>query len=163
MLAAPVPETKKKSKDKKKAPTALSVRRRTLGLHGKVFDRLGLELLHVTDDGKAIVHAEHERLKQLLQRTSSLKDLGPREQARWANIDSFETIPLQLRVDGEWLQSLHREEASDVVFELQPVLTRRSRSRVAGHFRYPHTAEGRATDRVRHRFFRTALVPGQSY
>ena len=131
VLAAPVPETKKKSKDKKKAPDGI-VREKTDfgGLHGKVFDRLGLELLHVTDDGKAIVHAEHEQLEQLLQRTSSLKDLGPREQARWANIDSFETIPLQLRVDGEWLQSLHREEASDVVFELQPVLRRVEADRV---------------------------------
>jgi hypothetical protein len=92
--------------------------------HGRVFDRLGLDLLQVTDDGKAVVHAETEKFEQLVHRTESLASLGQREQARWATIDSFDVIPLDLRVDAIWLQHLSNDEPTDLVIELQPVLSR---------------------------------------
>jgi hypothetical protein len=131
VIAAPVSEVKKRSKDKKKAPHGTYKEPTDFGGdHGKVFDRLGLDLLQVTDDGRAIVHAERERLEQLVQRSASLDDLGAREQARWATIDAFDTIPLQLRVDADWLKALHQSDPSDVVIELQPVLTRVESDRV---------------------------------
>lgn len=125
VIAKPVPEIEKRSKDKKKAPEGtLKEEANFGGRHGRVFDRLGLDLLQVTDDGQAIVHAETERMDQLLQRAASLDELGAREQARWVAIDSFGTIPLQLRVDADWLRTFKPHQLADVVFELQPVLRR---------------------------------------
>ncbi len=125
VLAQPVDEVEKESKDKKKAPRGTFKEKTEFGgEHGRVFARLGLDLLQVTADGKAIVHGEKERVGTLLQRTTTLDDLGAREQARWATIDSFELVPLQLRVDDTWLRSLKLSQTSDIVIELQPVLTR---------------------------------------
>ena len=124
VLAQPVAEVEKASKDKKKAPGG-SFKEKTAygGIHGRVFDRLGLDLLQVTDDGSAIVHAESEKFDQLRQRSASLDRLGSREQARWVTIESFSTVPLELRVDADWLRLLKPDESSDVIIELQPVLT----------------------------------------
>lgn len=125
VLAQPVPEVEKRSKDKKKAPHGTFKEPTSFGdAHGKVFDRLGLDLLQVTEDGKAVVHGDRERVEQLYQRSQSLESLGAREQARWATIDAFETVPLEMRVDADWLQSLNQQQPSDVVIELQPVLNR---------------------------------------
>jgi hypothetical protein len=131
VLADPVLEIEKRSKDKKKAPQGTFSEKTDFGgSHARVFDRLGLDLLQVTDDGKAVVHAESEKFSQLLQRSSSLDSLGAREQARWATIDSFDTIPLQMRVDADWLRSITPDGVADVVFELQPVLSRVDADRV---------------------------------
>ena len=125
VIAQPVPEVEKRSTDKKKAPEGTFKEATDFGgQHARVFDRLGLDLLQVTDDGRAVVHAEAERMKQLRQRAASLDELGIREQARWVTIDSFDTIPLQLRVDADWLRTLKPHQPTDVVFELQPVLKR---------------------------------------
>ncbi len=131
VIAHPVPELEKRSKDKRVAPEGTFKETTDFGgQHARVFDRLGLDLLQVTDDGKAVVHAQAERMDQLVQRTESLEQLGVREQARWVTIDSFETIPLQLRVDADWLNTLNRQGSTDVVIELQPVLTRGEADRV---------------------------------
>jgi hypothetical protein len=125
MLAQPVSEVEKKSTNKKIAPQGTFKEKTEYGgAHGRVFDRLGLDLLQVTEDGQAVVHAEKERLDQLVQRSTSLDTLGPREQSRWVTIDSFNAVPLQLRVDADWLRSLRPAQTADVVIELQPVLTR---------------------------------------
>ena len=93
-------------------------------MHGRAFERLGLDLIQITDSGNAIVHGDAERLEQLSLRSRTLGTLGAREQARWATIDLFEAVPLQIRVDGGWLHSLKPNESADVIFELQPVLSR---------------------------------------
>lgn len=131
LMALPVPEIKKRREDKQgqlkevyKEPTEFG------GAHGRVFDRLGLDLLQVTDKGQAVVHADKRKIEQLQERSAGLNTLGPREQSRWASIDSFETIPLQLRVDADWLRSLKLHEPSDIVIELQPVLGRVEAERV---------------------------------
>jgi hypothetical protein len=131
VLALPVPAVKKRSKNKKRAPDGTYEEETHFGgAHGRVFDRLGLDLLQVTDDGRAVVHAEKGRFEQLVHRTESLESLGQREQARWATIDSFDTVPLELRVDASWLQHLRTSEAVDIVIELQPVLSRADADRV---------------------------------
>lgn len=125
VMAVPEPTVQKLSTDKRKAPAGVVDEATEFsGQHGKVFDRLGLDLLQVTDDGKAVVHADRERFDQLAHRSEILDALGAREQARWATIHSFETVPLSLRVDDSWLHSLSADELSDLVIELQPVLTR---------------------------------------
>lgn len=125
VMAHPVPELKKRSKDKKKAPDGIVIAETNFGgTDGRVFDRLGLDLLQVTEDGQAVVHGERDRIEQLLQRSRSLETLGAREQSRWANIDIFDTVPPNLRVDAGWLDSLRVDQPADVVFELQPVLGR---------------------------------------
>lgn len=131
VIAQPVADVEKRSVDKKKAPKG-TFRERTDfgGSHARVFDRLGLDLLQVTDDGKAVVHAQAERMDQILQRSESLAQLGSREQSRWVTIDSFATIPLQLRVDTDWIKTLRPHHVADVVIELQPVLNRVEADRV---------------------------------
>lgn len=122
VLALPVAEVEKRSKNKNKAPNGTLKEPVNFGANqGRVFDRLGLDLLQVTDAGRAVVHGEGERMEQLAARSASLDGLGVREQARWASIDSFETIPIQLRVDADWLKNLAPTQGSDVIFELQPI------------------------------------------
>ena len=124
VLTHPVRELVKRSRDRKKAPEGTFKEPTSFGAaHGRVFDRLGLDLLQVTDDGKAVVHADRERIDQLQRRSESLESLGTREQARWVTIDSFGTVPPQLRFDATWLATLRTQAAADVVIELQPVLT----------------------------------------
>jgi hypothetical protein len=131
VVAQPVTELEKRSKDKKKAPQGTFKEPTLFGdTHGKVFDRLGLDLLQVTSDGRAVVHGDKEKVEQLYQRSASLGSLGEREQNRWVTIDSFEMIPLHLRVDADWLKSLKQHQPSDIVIELQPVLTRVEADRV---------------------------------
>jgi hypothetical protein len=125
LLAQPVEELEKRSTDKKKAPEGTFKERTKFGgQHGRVFDRLGLDLLQVTEGGEAVIHADKDKFEQLLQRVVSLERLGPREQSRWATIDLFDTIPLSLRVDSDWLSVLKPNEPSEIVIELHPVLTR---------------------------------------
>ena len=131
VLALPVPELAKKSENKRKHPKGTYNEPTNFGSdHGKVFDRLGLDLLQVTEDGRAVVHAEKGKFEQILHRAESLESLGPREQSRWATIDSFAVVPLDLRVDASWLQALPTDEAADIVIELQPVLSRQDADRV---------------------------------
>jgi hypothetical protein len=131
VLAQPVPDVEKRSKDKKKAPQGTFKEPIQFGAsHGRVFERLGLDLIQVTEDGKAVVHAEADMVEQLRNRSAALDTLGAREQARWVTIDSFDTIPIQLRVDSDWLKALKPHDPSDIVIELQPVLTRVQADRV---------------------------------
>jgi Subtilase family len=124
-LARPVKTLTKLSTDRKKAPNGtFDEETKFGGMHGRAFDRLGLDLMQVTASGDAVVHGSHERLAQLLSRSESLELLGAREQARWVAIDKFDFVPIQLRVDDEWLESFGRDATVDVVFELQPVLSR---------------------------------------
>lgn len=125
VVARPVPELEKKSTDSRKAPSGILKDPTDFGgSHGRIFERLGLDLLEVTDSGQALVHGDRDRLEQLLQRSRSLDSLGTREQVRWATIDLFETIPPQLRVDAGWVATLQPNVPAEVVFELQPVLGR---------------------------------------
>ena len=124
VIALPEPDVEKSSKNKKLYPTGKYKEKTEFAdIHGKVFDRLGLDLLQVTDDGKAVVHADKAKFDQLVQRSEALNDLGPREQSRWATIAEFEMIPPALRVDADWLQTLKGDLSDDIVIELQPVLT----------------------------------------
>lgn len=125
VLAAPEAKLKKRREDRSGKLKKVYEEKTDFGAtHGRVFDRLGLDLLQVTEDGRAVVHADQARIDQLLKRSASLDKLGPREQSRWATIGEFETIPLQLRIDPDWLKSLKPHEPAEIVIELQPVLTR---------------------------------------
>src|SRR3989304_1767419 len=131
MLTIPVGQLVKKSDDKKKAPDGTYEERTDYGkTHARVLGRLGLDLIDVTDDGKAIVHAKPERVEQLMTRSQSLAELGPKEQSRWATLDSFDVVPPELRIDGAWLQSVKGIRSAEVVIELQPLLTRAEVERV---------------------------------
>lgn len=94
------------------------------GKDSRVFSRLGMDLLTVADDGSAIVHSTPERFDQLEKTAADLDEFGIREQVRWATIDSFDLVPLEFRIDQEWLDSLQHGRPADSVIELQPLLTR---------------------------------------
>ncbi|MGD1026958.1 S8 family serine peptidase [Candidatus Binatus soli] len=125
LLAKPVEAVAKLSQNKTKAPDGTySELTHYGGEHSLVFRRLGLDLISVHDNGSATVHAPTDRMERLLATTRSLADEGLREQARWATIDAFSTIPPGLRVDEIWLKSLSPALPTDVVVEFQPMLTR---------------------------------------
>lgn len=125
MIAMPEPCVEKVSKDKKKAPAGrISEEPDFGGSHGRVFSRLGIDLIDVGPSGEAVVHATPERLKQLVTRSASLSRLGQREQNRWAAIESFNIIPIHFRVDSDWLTEIKGQQTVDTVIEFQPLLTR---------------------------------------
>ena len=79
MVALPVPDIEKSSENKKKHPLGkYKERTEFAGTHGKVFDRLGMDLLQVTNDGNAVVHADKDKFEQLVKRSESLAQLGAR-------------------------------------------------------------------------------------
>ena len=125
LLAKPQATLKKLSDDKKKAPEGeLEEATAYSGKDSRVFSRLGLDLLNVADDGSAVVHTTPERADQLESTAATLDEFGIREKVRWATLESFDLVPLELRVDKDWLDSLSRGTPADSVIELQPLLTR---------------------------------------
>lgn len=94
------------------------------GKHARVFERLDLQLLRVTDAGDALVHAKRETLAQLEATAARLSDAGKGDQARWAFLKEFSLPPIEARVDVDWLRRLKAKVAHDVIVEFQPVLTR---------------------------------------
>ena len=125
VLAKPVTEIQKKSTNRKIAPDGIvSEPVRYEERESRVFRRLGIDLVEVTDSGDAVVHIRPERLEQLLSTTRILNEVGPREQARWASVDSFNLVPPQLRIDETWVRSLRTHTPTEAVVEFQPLLTR---------------------------------------
>jgi hypothetical protein len=125
VLAKPVGEVQKNSKNKKIAPDGVVAE----SVHyeerdSRVFRRLGIDLVEVTEEGHAVVHIRPERLEQLVSTTRMLGAVGLREQGRWASVDSFDLVPPQLRIDESWVQSLRTHTPTDAVVEFQPLLTR---------------------------------------
>ena len=94
------------------------------GKDSRVFTRLGMEMLRVTDDGSAVIHVTPSHARQLQATASTLADFGAREQSRWITVDSFEPIPVNLRIDEDWLQQLPPHALAEAVIELQPLLSR---------------------------------------
>jgi hypothetical protein len=125
LLAAPVEQLAKVSKDKRKAVHGKVFEQTDFAeKHSRVFRRLGLDLVSVADDGSAVVHMKPEMIEQLSNTAHSLPELGPREKSRWATIDGFGMIPPELRIDSDWLNTLRNKETTDAVIEFQPLLTR---------------------------------------
>jgi hypothetical protein len=125
LLAKPHARLKKLSDDKKKAPTGEYQESTAYsGKDSHVFSRLGIDLLSVADDGSAVVHATPERAAQLESTAATLNEFGIREKVRWATIESFDLVPMEFRIDKEWLESLTRGKPTESVIELQPLLTR---------------------------------------
>lgn len=92
--------------------------------HSRVFKRLGMDLVGVTEAGSAVVHMKPETVGQLSNTAENLAGLGAREKSRWATIDRFEMVPIEAKLDLNWLRSLKPQASDDAVIELQPLLTR---------------------------------------
>ncbi|MGC2612583.1 MAG: S8 family serine peptidase [Terracidiphilus sp.] len=127
IVAKPEESIKKLSKDKTKAPPGefATVVEHTdfSGAHSRVFNRLGLDLIRVTDEGSAVVHLRPEILDQLASTSESLERSGKREQARWVAFDEFQAIPVEVKLDEEWMNELPKDSVADAVIEFQPLLT----------------------------------------
>lgn len=115
----------KYSKDQRKAKDGRKVEEINLaGEHASIFQRLGLDLLAVTDQGQALVHASAERLDQLLATADGLGSAGAREQGRWAALSGFTPAPPESRADLQWISSIAPNTAAEVIVEIQPLLLR---------------------------------------
>lgn len=124
LLARPERALKKRKEDKKgDLKEEYDDLTEYFGKDSRVFSRLGMDLLAVAPDGSALVHSTPERVNQIEATAGTLNDFGIREKVRWATIDSFDLVPLELRIDQQWLASLPTRQPSDSVIELQPLLT----------------------------------------
>lgn len=124
LLSKPEDEVARDSKARDAKDGAKRVTADFAGKHARVFERLDLELLRVTEDGDALVHARPETLDQLEATAARLSDAGKGDQARWAFLREFRLPPIESRVDVAWLRQLDPEVSQRVIVEFQPVLTR---------------------------------------
>jgi hypothetical protein len=125
LLAEPVQQLAKASKDKTKAVGGKVFESTDFAeKHSRVFRRLGLDLINVADDGSAIVHMKPDMVEQMSNTAQTLPTLGPKEKSRWATIHNFAMIPPELRIDSDWLDTLRAKTVTDSVIEFQPLLTR---------------------------------------
>lgn len=123
-LARPEPSVRKLTSNIRKAPTGeFDEVVDYAGKDAKVLGRLGLDVVSVSESG-AIVHATPEKLERLETISAHLTDVGPAEQARWAMLSAFDTVPESLRADKEWLDRLSPSREHEAIIELQPLLTR---------------------------------------
>lgn len=124
VLARPTTGLEKKSVDKRKAQAGKLAVNVDYSLDdSRVFGRLGLDLIQVNKDGSATVHALPGRLESLMHSAQMLEGLGRREQARWATLDSFESVPHEFILDRDWLNDIRPKSHVDTLIELQPLLT----------------------------------------
>src|SRR5450432_111406 len=124
LLSSPEAKMEQDSKAKNAKDGLKQVTIEFAGKHARVFERLDLQLLRVTADGDALVHAKPETLDQLEATAARLFDAGKGDQARWAFLKEFRLAPIETRVDVEWLDGLNSKVAHEVIVEFQPVLTR---------------------------------------
>jgi hypothetical protein len=111
LLARPSPAVRKLSENRTLAPNGFLDELTTFaGKDSRVFTRLGMNMLNVTDDGAAVVHVAPQQAQQLYATASSLENFGPRDQARWVTLDSFEVIPSDLRLDHDWFAKIHTKD-----------------------------------------------------
>lgn len=125
LLARPSPVVRKLSDNHKLAPDGFIDEPTVFaGKDSRVFTRLGMNMLDVTDDGAAVIHVAPQQAQQLYATATSLENFGPRDQARWITLDSFEVIPSDLRLDNDWFTTIDAREIAQSIIELQPLLTR---------------------------------------
>lgn len=124
LVANPVEEVPKVSSAKKYPDGHYAEKPNYRRDHSRIFRRLGLDLIGVHENGSATVHALSDRVERLLTTSNSLEEEGRQEQSRWATIDTFSPIPIDFRIDREWLGKLSKSKLVDAVVELQPLLTR---------------------------------------
>lgn len=124
LLAKPEPTLKKLTADRRYPSGEIEEPTDYSGKDSRVFSRIGLDLLAVAEDGSAVVHTTPDRMDQLSATAAALTEFGVREQARWATIDSFDVVPMDFRVDHDWLTELAANRPADAVIELQPLLSR---------------------------------------
>ncbi|MCC6527945.1 MAG: S8 family serine peptidase [Polyangiaceae bacterium] len=125
VVALPEPTVQKLSIDKRLAPSGTyDAEPRYAAEQSLEFSRLGMDLLDVHGDGRATVHATADRFEHLLATTQRLPEAGARERARWMTLREFDEVPLELKVNDEWLAALQSGVAVDAIIELQPLLSR---------------------------------------
>jgi hypothetical protein len=84
--------------------------------------RLGLDLLGVAEDGRALVHASSERFAMLERTASSLATETERGRNRWLALANVEVPDWRMRVDRDWLTNLG-DGSGECIVEAMPVLT----------------------------------------
>jgi hypothetical protein len=85
--------------------------------------RLGLDLLAIAEDGRALVHAPAARFSVLERTVANLSEEPERARNRWLALEDIDVPDWKWRVDRDWLEQL-ASDAADCIVELAPVLTR---------------------------------------
>lgn len=94
------------------------------GKDSQIIGRIGFDLLAVTKDGSAIVHATDERIEQMVQSLNRLGELGTRDKNRWAHVTRLFEIPAEYKTSLDWWGTPDKQDALEVIVDLQPFLTR---------------------------------------
>lgn len=169
MLSRPEANVEQDSKSKS-AKASGGVRRVDVdfsGVHARVFERLQMDLLRVTSEGDALVHAKPEVLGQLESAAAQLQGAGKAERARWAFLKEFRLPPIETRVDMKWLRGLDETTVNEVIVEFQPVLTRDDADRAITAIRQRFSERtdervlGAGRDLSGRRWVRVAMRPAQ--
>lgn len=136
LLSRPDMRVQKESKDRNVPGGRIDVETDFAGEHARTFERLDLDLIAVTENGEALVHAKVDALQRLEATAHRLAEAGKREKARWALLSEFHAPTIASRIDVAWLNRLDARKAQEVIVELQPVLTREDFDVVASSIRH---------------------------
>jgi hypothetical protein len=94
------------------------------GADAQIIARLGFDLLSVTPDGAAVVHATDELLTQMQHSLNQLGSLSDREKAKWAHLKDLMDVPVEHKTSLDWWGDQARTSAWEATVDLQPCLTR---------------------------------------
>ena len=95
------------------------------GKQAQLIERLGFDLLSVTSDGSAIVHATDEGLEQMMLSLDHLDSLGVKDQSKWAHLKEVKEIPPEYKtLLGWWSADTKTKKLLSAVIDLQPFLSR---------------------------------------
>jgi hypothetical protein len=124
MVSRPERVVHQDSKSKKATNNLRDIKTVFGGEHAKLFEKLDLDLVRVTAQGDAIVHARPAVLDRLEATAAHLDEVGSRERARWAFLRDFSHASIETRIDLPWLANLGAKDTHEAIVEFQPVLTR---------------------------------------
>lgn len=124
VVATPPKSLTRSSESEKAKDGGLPFKVDLAGKQSQVISRLGFDLLGVTKDGSAIVHASDERIEQMAQSLGRLDELRTRDKNRWAHITNLTEIPTDYKTSLEWWGSPTRNALLESAIDLQPCLTR---------------------------------------
>jgi hypothetical protein len=94
------------------------------GKDSQMIEKMGFNLLSVTQDGAAIVHATNERLVQMQHSLRQLDLLAVREQNKWAHIRELVDVPVEHKTSLQWWGKQPLSKFWLATLDLQPFLSR---------------------------------------
>lgn len=127
-LASPEASITKKTENQqnnRKGITSISVPVDYRGNDSRVVQRLGFDLIYVTEKGQAVIHVVPLDLARIENSLRSIDQLGILEKIRWAYLQGFDVIPWDNKINPGWIRSIEsRKSPTDAIIQLHPLMNR---------------------------------------